>query len=372
MHKTLVLAFPVFALLVLAEFIYGWVRGRNTYRLNDAISSLSQGLLSQVVAVFTRLFQIGLYSMVYRHLAFFPSQAFWSTWEGWVAAIVFFDFCDYWLHRMSHQSAILWAAHVVHHQSQDFNFSTALRQESAYMILGWVFYTPMAIIGVPPFIFGVTGLAVLLYQIWIHTEHIGKLGWFDFVFSSPSNHRVHHAINKQYIDRNYGGLLVIWDRMFGSFVEEREPCVYGTRPLLQSWDPLWAVVSVYWALAKDVWFTRGLSNKMRVLLMPPGWKPEGNAYGRPAIGSGSLVRRYDPPMSRDAIWFSCLQFSFLLLVTAFLLWNAVLLTSLQSGLLATFIIAGLWFLGGVIQGRLRIRHVLFIEILLIFFGLIFF
>lgn len=161
-----------------------------------------------------------------------------------------FDFCDYWLHRLGHEIAILWAAHVVHHQSEDFNLSTALRQESFVPLLGWIFYVPMALLGVSPQQFALAGLIVLVYQFWIHTEHIGKLGWFDRIFSSPSNHRVHHATNPQYINKNYGGLLIIWERLFGTYAEENEACIHGTRTPLRSWDPVWAVTSGYAALAQ--------------------------------------------------------------------------------------------------------------------------
>ncbi|MBU6460549.1 MAG: sterol desaturase family protein [Proteobacteria bacterium] len=359
MHRIIVFAFPVFMLLILAEWVYGWITGHNTYRINDAISSLSQGLLSQVVAVFTRLFQIGLYTIVYHHLAITQAERFWASWEGWIIAIIFFDFCDYWLHRMSHQSAILWAAHVVHHQSQDFNFSTALRQESAYMILGWAFYLPMALVGVPPWNFGIAGLVVLLYQIWIHTEHIGKLGWFDRIFSSPSNHRVHHAINDEYINRNYGGMLVIWDRLFGTFAEENMPCVFGTRPLLQSWDPIWAVAGIYWGLVKDVRSAVCLKNKMKILFMPPGWKPQGQAYA--GTFNVKRVKRYDPPVSRLTLWFGCIQFSGMIGATAYLLWNVHQLSVPQSVGLALFIVSGLWLLGAAIQGRLRLSKVVLIQ-----------
>jgi len=169
----------------------------------------------------------------------------------------------------------LWAAHSVHHQSQHYNLSTALRQTSSGVLLGWLFYLPMAVSGVPPLIFGIVALINLLYQFWVHTEQIGRLGWFDRVFCSPSNHRVHHAVNNRYLDKNYGGMLVLWDRLFGTFEAEAdaEPCVYGTRRPLNSWDPLWANAQVYWALLSDSWRAQRWSDKLRVWLMPPGWRP---------------------------------------------------------------------------------------------------
>jgi sterol desaturase/sphingolipid hydroxylase (fatty acid hydroxylase superfamily) len=254
--QIIVLAIPVFILLIVAELAYGVRKGRNTYRLADAINSISLGMLSQISAVFTRLLRVGLYTAVYASVSLVPleeARAFWTTWQGWLLALVFYDFCYYWLHRMGHEVAVLWAAHVVHHQSQDYNLSTALRQTSSGALLGWIFYLPMAIAGVPPLVFGIVALVDLLYQYWVHTEHVPKLGWFDRWFCSPSNHRVHHAVNDNYLDKNYGGILILWDRLFGTFRDEdlAEPCVYGTRGALNSWDPLWANAEVYWALAKD-------------------------------------------------------------------------------------------------------------------------
>ncbi|HXE21063.1 MAG TPA: sterol desaturase family protein, partial [Rhodoferax sp.] len=269
--QVIVLATPVFLLLIALEFAWGWAKGRNTYRLNDAINSISLGVLSQLSAVFTRLLQIGIYSAIYAAVALYPNPEFWNTWYGWLLALLFYDLCYYWLHRMGHESAVLWAAHVVHHQSQDYNLSTALRQPSTYELLRWIFYLPMALAGVPPQMFAVVALIDLLYQFWVHTEHVPKLGWFDRWFCSPSNHRVHHAVNDQYVDKNYGGILIVWDRLFGSFQEEGEKCVYGTRSGLNSWDPLWANFEVYWGLLKDSWHTRRWRDKLRVWFKPPGW-----------------------------------------------------------------------------------------------------
>ena len=232
--QVIVLATPVFLLLIAAELAWGLARGTNVYRLNDAISSISLGVLSQLVGLFTKLLAIGIYTAVYHSVALFPEHALWSTWYGILLALVFYDFCYYWLHRTGHEVALFWAAHVVHHQSEAYNLSTALRQTSSGNLLGWIFYLPMAIAGVPPLLFAIVALVDLLYQFWVHTELVGKLGWFDRVFCSPSNHRVHHAINDAYLDKNYGGILIVWDRMFGSFREEREKCIYGTRSALGS------------------------------------------------------------------------------------------------------------------------------------------
>ena len=232
--QVIVLATPVFLLLIAVEFLVGLRRGRNTYRLNDALSSIGLGVMSQLTGVFSALLLLAVYAAAYQHVALWhwPVEAAWT----WLAALLLYDFCYYWRHRLGHTVAVLWAAHAVHHQSEDYNLSTALRQTSSGWLADWLFYLPMAVLGVPPLVFGVVALVDLLYQYWVHTQHIGKLGWFDRWFCAPSNHRVHHAVNERYLDKNYGGILIVWDRLFGSFAEEdpREPCVYGTRAPLRS------------------------------------------------------------------------------------------------------------------------------------------
>lgn len=363
MEKIIVYVIPLFFVMIGVEFAYGYFRRRNTYRLNDAISSLSQGLISQLVALVTQLFQIGMYSMVYRVVAIFPHARFWQGALGWIAAVLLFDFFDYWLHRMGHESAVMWAAHSVHHQSQDFNLSTALRQESTVVLIGWLFYLPMAVLGVSPEQFGIAGLIVLIYQFWIHTEHVGKLGWFDKVFSSPSNHRVHHAVNDQYLDKNYGGMLVIWDRMFGTFAEEKEKCVYGTRTPLQSWDPVWAVASGYWQLAKTSAQLPHWQDKLRVWFKPPGWMPDYATVAAAPFDLNAAARRYDPVLPLQANLFAALQFLLLLTATAALLWVADDVSYLRLLAVCTAFLAGFWALGAFLQKRLSGYAVLAVDAL---------
>ncbi len=363
--QIIVLATPVFFLLIAIEFAWGLARKRNTYRLNDAVSSISLGMLSQVSAVFTGLLRFGIYTAIYTHVSLVPveaARAFWSTWYGWLLALLFYDLCYYWLHRLGHESAVLWAAHVVHHQSQDYNLSTALRQTSSGALLGWVFYVPMALAGVPPLVFGIVALVDLLYQFWVHTEHVPKLGWFDRWFCSPSNHRVHHAVNDRYLDRNYGGVLIIWDRMFGSFREEDEKCVYGTRGQLRSWDPLWANTEVYWGLLKDSWHAGSWADKLRVWVKPPGWRPADVAarFPRPAFDIAA-VERYHPAVSPAVLWFGAVQFVLLLQGVAVFLWFAEAMPVAQAAMWLAALTAGLWAVGAVLQGRLGMMEVLLVE-----------
>ena len=353
--QIIVLAIPVFLLMMLGEFVLARKRGVVVYRFSDAINSLSLGGLSQLSGLFTKLLAIGIYTGVYQWVALFPDMAFWSTWYGVVLALLFYDFCYYWLHRAGHEVAVFWAAHVVHHQSQQYNLSTALRQTSSGALLGWVFYLPMAVAGVPPLIFGIVALIDLLYQFWVHTELVRKLGWFDRVFCSPSNHRVHHAVNDRYLDKNYGGILILWDRLFGSFREEDEACVYGTRSGLRSWDPLWANAEVYWQLLQDSWRARSRVDKIRVWFKPPGWRPADVAarWPKPAFDLAQ-VQRYDPPLSRAVMRYAGVGFVVLLAGVGLVLWSAHQMAALDVALWSLVLIVTFWSLGAVLQARLSV------------------
>jgi alkylglycerol monooxygenase len=353
--QVIVVAIPVFLLMMLAEWALARRRGVAVYRFSDTVNSLSLGGLSQLSGLFTKLLAVGIYTLVYPSVALFPDREFWSTWYGVVLALLLYDFCYYWLHRAGHEVAVFWAAHVVHHQSQQYNLSTALRQTSSGALLGWVFYLPMALAGVPPLIFGIVALIDLLYQFWVHTELVRKLGWFDRVFCSPSNHRVHHAVNDGYLDKNYGGILILWDRMFGSFREEGEPCVYGTRGELRSWDPLWANAEVYWQLLQDSCRTRHWADKIRVWFKPPGWRPADVAtrWPKPAFDLAQ-VQIYDPPLARAAITYAGAGFVLLLAAVAVVLWFAHQLTTLEVVGWSAALVVTFWSLGAVLQSRLSV------------------
>jgi sterol desaturase/sphingolipid hydroxylase (fatty acid hydroxylase superfamily) len=344
--QIIVLATPVFLLLIAWEFWVGRLRGRNTYRLNDTLNSIGLGVMSQVTGVFGRLLRIGLYTLAFEHLALqrLPSDALWV----WLFALVFYDFCYYWLHRAGHRVAVLWAAHAVHHQSEDYNLGTALRQTSSGFLLGWVFYLPMALVGVPPVVFASVALIDLLYQFWVHTQQVGKLGWFDRWFCSPSNHRAHHAVNDRYLDKNYGGILIVWDRLFGTFAEEdgREPCVYGTRAPLRSWNPLWANLQVYRDLWLDSWRAAAWPDKLRVWLKPPGWRPADVArrWPKPAFELQAMGR-YDPPLDTRTAWLAGGLFLLVLGATSAFLWFAHQLPLPQQIAGALGIVGLLWTIG---------------------------
>lgn len=344
-------ATPAFFALIALELAVAKWRGRRVYHASDAINSLSLGVISQIAAVFSKLLTLGIYAWCAERFALFALPA--DAWWVWVSGLLLYDFLYYWLHRAGHEVNILWAAHVVHHQSEDYNLSTALRQTGSGVLLGWLFYLPMAFVGYPLQVFAVVALIDLLYQFWVHTELVGRLGWFDRVFCSPSNHRAHHAVNERYLDRNYGGVLIVWDRLFGTFVEEdaADPPVYGTRAPLRSWNPLWANAEVYWATLKDAWHARRWRDKLLVWLKPPGWRPADVAARFPKPAFDIRRARYLPPLPRGLLAYGVVQFALLLLMGVQFLDLAKRLPA--SGLLAyaLFLLLSLTALGVLLEGR---------------------
>ncbi len=311
-------AVPFFLLAIALEYVWGRSVGRDTYRLNDSINSLSLGTLSTAIKLLGLDLAGTVFSVVESRFAVFRLDAS-SVWT-WIAALLAYDFCYYWFHRISHERSLLWAAHVVHHQSEEFNLSTALRQTSTGFLLGWVFYLPCFALGIPAKVFVTVASLHLIYQFWIHSRHIPKLGPLEWVLVTASNHRVHHAQNPGYVDTNYGGLLIIWDRLFGTFAEEREqdPCVYGILGPLRSWNPLWANVHIYAGMLHDLRHTRGWGSKLRVLLGRTGWRPEDVSLRYPREKSDlRSFTRFDPPVPTAARFYVGLHF---LALSAFSLW----------------------------------------------------
>jgi alkylglycerol monooxygenase len=288
------LAVPVFFASIGVESLVARHRGVRAYRLNDAVTDLSCGVASQIEAMFFAGLQLGIYALVYDR---FRLRELHGP-LAWAVAFVGVDFLYYWWHRLSHEINVLWAAHVVHHQSEDYNLAVALRQSITTSWTGLPFYLPLAVLGVPPLVYAITHALSTLYQFWIHTELVGKMrGPIDWIFNLPSHHRVHHAINGDYLDKNYGATLIVWDRLFGTYIEETTPCTYGITKPLASFNPLWAQVQYYVELAARTVRLRGL-DRARVWVASPAWsgrtetKPAHDAHGKYDPRATPSVRRY--------------------------------------------------------------------------------
>ncbi|MBS4079512.1 sterol desaturase family protein [Pseudomonas rustica] len=313
-------AVPFFLVLIALELIADRWRGVSNYRLADAVNSISTGVLSTTTGLLTKGVGLLTYAFALEHLALFklPADSVWV----WVLAFVLYDFCYYWLHRMGHERNILWAAHSVHHQSEEYNLSTALRQTSTGFLLGWIFYLPMAVLGVPLLVFVSVAALNLLYQFWVHTRHIPKLGWFEWFFVTPSNHRAHHAQNALYMDRNYGGVFIFWDRLFGSFQEEEdnEPVIFGVTTPLASWNPLWANLQFYAQLWDDARRAERKWDKLRIWFMRTGWRPADVAAKYPMSKPDlARFRKFEVPLERRQQFYVALQFCLYIALGSYLM-----------------------------------------------------
>lgn len=265
------LSVPIFFILIGIELAYAFYKKLRYYRFNDSISNLSQGIGSQLTGLFMKTVLFFGYSYVFEHWRLFDLPQ-----TMWLLIILFLgvDFFYYWFHRMSHQVNALWAAHIVHHQSEEYNLTVALRQSWFQSWFAWVFYLPLALVGFDPVLFLTVSAFNTLYQFWIHTRAIKSMGFLEHILNTPAHHRVHHGSNPKYIDKNHAGTLIIWDKLFGTFQREEEEVYYGITSPLASWNPIWANFH-YWV---ELWNTARQASKLtegiKVFLKPPGWQPE--------------------------------------------------------------------------------------------------
>jgi sterol desaturase/sphingolipid hydroxylase (fatty acid hydroxylase superfamily) len=310
------MAVPFFLLALLLELIVDRVKGRNYFRANDAINSLSAGTLSTTGGYFTGFIGLFFWGFVLENFSIVDMPLTWfdaspSGMAMWIVAALAWDFCYYWFHRLSHEISIFWAAHAVHHQSEDYNLSTALRQTSTDFLFSWVFYVPLFLIGFPLQVLLTVKAVNLIYQFWVHTQFVRHLGVLDYVLVTPSNHRVHHAQNERYIDKNFGGMLILWDRMFGTFQDERddEPVVFGVRKPLANWNPFWANLQVYDYLWFDAVHTKRWRDKLGIWFRHTGWRPADVAEDYPKSRVDlSTFDKFDPPVAKSIRRYVLAQF----------------------------------------------------------------
>ncbi len=298
-------AVPFFLLAIGLELSIDRARGTGLYRQNDAINSLSTGILSTTFGYGTKFVEFTIWGFVLQHFALIDMPLAWfdASLRGvllWVTAALAWDFCYYWFHRVSHEVSVLWAAHAVHHQSEDYNLSTALRQTSTGFLFNWLFYLPLFVIGFPFEVLMTVYALNLIYQFWVHTQVVHRMGPLDRILVTPSNHRVHHAQNERYIDKNYGGVLILWDRLFGTFADEAddEPVVFGVRKPLASWNPFWANLQVYDYLLFDARRTARWRDKLGIWFRRTGWRP-GDVEARFPKRQQNLAAfdKFDPQVS---------------------------------------------------------------------------
>ena len=257
----ILIAIPFFFAMMGIEWLIARIHKKKVYELKDTVTNLSIGIGNQAIGLFFKVLMIGAYVGVYENFAFMHIE---NPLIGFLVATVLFDFIFYWAHRWGHEVNIFWGAHIVHHQSEHYNLSVALRQSWFHNLLSFWMFLPIPLFGIDPIVFLGANAFNTLYQFWIHTELIGKLGPLEWIFNTPSAHRVHHSTNPQYLDKNYGGLFIIWDRIFGTYQEEIEAPVYGITTPLKSWNPIWANVHFYVEIW-EAWKQKSLGMKLKIL-----------------------------------------------------------------------------------------------------------
>ncbi|MFQ5538531.1 MAG: sterol desaturase family protein, partial [Gemmatimonadota bacterium] len=364
---------PFFFVFMAGELaVQAWT-GRRLFRLNDSIADLSCGILSQLSGIATKFLTVGIYVLALRHASLqgwlgglprWPSGAPVAAGDAfpgfvlripeavsWVVVFLLVDLAYYWSHRLSHEINVLWAGHVVHHSSEEYNLAVALRQSSLHGLFTWIFYIPLALLGIPWEMFVASYSINLVYQFWIHTRAVGRMGrWTEWILNTPSHHRVHHGVNPKYQDRNYAGVFILWDRLFGTFQPEEEEPVYGITMPLRSWNPLWANVHVFWDIWLKVLRARSWRERWMYVFGPPGWRPEEEGGRiRPPEVSRETAEPWDPQVPGTLAWYGFLHFGVALAAAVVLLFNAGTLPTahlLAGGFYVTLTLAGV---GGVFE-----------------------
>ena len=321
--KILLIAMPAFLVLVLFEKWWGWRKGNDTVHTMDMISSLSSGVTNTIKDVLRLSITIIAYSWLVERIAVYHIK---TTWLTYLVAFIVIDFSGYWVHRWSHHINFFWNYHIVHHSSEEFNLACALRQSISAIVNPFSFLLiPAALLGVPDIVIATVGPLHLFAQFWYHTRHIGKMGFLEHIIVTPSHHRVHHAINKEYLDKNLGQIFIFWDKLFGTFQEELEtaPPVYGiTRPV-QTWNPIKINFQHLWLMIKDAWRTKNLKDKLRIWGMPTGWRPADVAGKYPVYKIEDVYHfeKYRPAASLAMQAWSWFQMVMILLFISYLFGN---------------------------------------------------
>ena len=345
----IILAIPLFFALMAVEIGWSaWAR-RRVYRVSDFVANLGCGIGSQVVGAFTKAGIFAIYLAVYDHWRLLTLP---STPLTWLFAFLLIDLLYYWFHRLSHEVNFLWAAHIVHHQSEEYNLSVALRQSWWQGLFSFWFYVPVALLGVHPAVIVTVGAFVTLYQFWIHTKAIGRMGPLERLFNTPSHHRMHHGSDPKYIDRNHAGTLIIWDKLFGTFQREEEEPTYGITVPLRSWDPLTANFHYWGDLFRLAGQCRTWADRLRVFLKPPGWRPLYlGGPDRPKATGRPTHRVLEDRAHRAVSGYVVAQFAVLVCATAVFLFLQESMDPPRQWLSAALILWWVMNLGALLDGR---------------------
>ena len=331
--KILLIAMPAFLFLVLLEKFWGWYKGNDTVRNMDMISGLSSGITNVTKDVLGLSITILTYSWLVNKVALIHFET--TVWT-YVIAFIVLDFSGYWVHRWSHHINIFWNLHVIHHSSEEFNLACALRQSISELVKVFTFLLlPAALLGVPSQVIAVVAPIQLFAQFWYHTRHIKKMGFLENIIVTPSHHRVHHAINKEYLDKNLSQIFIFWDKLFGTYQQELPdvPPVYGiTRPA-QTWNPIKINFQHLWLLTKDAWRTKSWKEKFTLWFKPTGYRPSDVEEKYPVFKIEDVYHfnKYAPKASTALKVWSWVQIVFVLLSISYLFGNIAAINKMNGG-----------------------------------------
>lgn len=342
-------AVPFFFTLIGIEILLNFITKKNYYRLNDSINDLSCGISQQVFEIFGKILVIGAYIFIYSKFALFNIPL--DSPIAWVLCFILVDLGYYWFHRASHEISFIWGSHIPHHQSEEYNLTVALRQGTFENVFSSFFYLPLALIGFNPIMFISCHQIDTIYQFWVHTRFVNRIGFLEMILNTPSHHRVHHGKNPIYIDKNYGGFFIIWDKIFGTYQEETEEVVYGTVVPLSSFNPIWANIHYWIELFKKSANSKGF-NKLKVFFRKPGWNPESKdyAYEIPYV-SADTYQKYDP---KTPLWvniYVLLQFIPITTIATYFLDHNFRFNNSEKFIITFFIFLGLINLGALLENK---------------------
>ncbi len=353
----IVFVIPFFLILIALELIINKIKKGSKFRINDAVINLNIGIGEQVLSVFLKGAMLAVYAWLHQFAIFqIPSN-------GWTFLLLFilFDLLYYWAHRLGHEVNFMWAGHISHHTSEEYNLTVALRQPWFQVITTSFLFLPLALIGFSVELFLAASAVDILYQFWIHTKYVPKMGKFiEFIFNTPSHHRVHHGINPKYLDKNHGGVFIIWDRLFGTFYEEEDEPVYGITTAAKSFNPIWLNLHYFVEIAeKSRQFPRW-SDKIKNVFMPPGWRPA-ELGGReiPREVSAVTYQKFEVKASKSLNVYALIQFSVLVLISAAFLYFQYDLSARNLLMLTGFILLSMYNSGAMFEKK---QHAYWLEV----------
>lgn len=350
MDASLLFVFPFFFLLIGIELWVAKRRKQQYYRFNDTITDLNIGIGNQVTGLFLKALYLGLYYYVAGNWALFHLET--TVWS-WLACLLLFDFIFYWAHRWGHTVTFFWGAHVVHHSSEEYNLAVALRQPWFHNIIAFFLFLPIPFLGFKPEVFLSAAAVHTLYQFWIHTKAIGKM-WapIEYIFNTPSHHRVHHAVDPKYIDKNYAGVFMVWDRLFGTFKAEEEEPNYGITTQLKSWNPAWANLHYYAEMFQKARQMKSWKDKLYMIVARPGWLPDYmGGYQAPKEVDKNTRFKYDTVTSKPFMRYVFAQFVIIVLGTSAFMYHFKNISDFYKAAFLGVLILSITICGAIFESK---------------------